>query len=63
MIKREYFYQVDTMQADSKFMWGIISVKSWMPNPSKATRKIMEDIKNETGATDRQVKFITFNRV
>jgi len=63
MIKRQYFYQVESMAIDSKFAWGILTVKSWLPEPWIATKQILSDFKENTGATDRQVKIITFNRV
>ena len=64
MIKRNYFYQADTMSTDSKFMWGIITVRSWFPEPWEATNKIISNVKEKTGTTeDRQIKIVQFNRV
>lgn len=63
MIKRHYFYQLNIVSEDPKFMWGVVSVKSWFPEPWIATQGILSDAKEMTGATDRQVKIVTFNKV
>ena len=63
MIKRHYFYQIDSQTIESKFAWGIITIKSWFPRPWEATQRALRDFKVETGVTNREVKLITFNKV
>ena len=63
MIRRNYFYQVNIQNKNSKFLWGIYTVKTWFPKPWIATKAIIKSAKDTVNAADNEIKIITFNRV
>jgi len=63
MIKRSYFYQIDTQEAESKYGHGVIIVKSWMPNPVFAMHRALSEFCQATGRSESVCKIVAFNRV
>lgn len=63
MIRRHYFYQADTQTENSKFVFGIISLRSWRPRPWDIILRAEADVVKATGCELRQVKIVSFNRV
>lgn len=61
MIKRSYFYQIETLGLQSGY--GVTIVKSWMPRPVFAMNKALSEFCQATGRSESVCKIVTFNRV
>lgn len=60
MISWRYFYH---MENDSQFICGIITVKSWLPDPVKAFESAYVRFTKETGSPKYECKIMQFNRI
>jgi hypothetical protein len=62
MIKRFYFYHATYNElGQSRFIYGIVTVKSWLPDPVKAYDAIIE--KNAIQSDNGKVNIDCINRV
>jgi hypothetical protein len=62
MIKRFYFYHARYNELGSnKFVCGIVTVKSWLPDPIKAYDAIVEN--NANKSDDGKVNIDCINKV
>ncbi|MCK4703936.1 MAG: hypothetical protein KAT90_00520 [Gammaproteobacteria bacterium] len=63
MIKRKYFYQLDTAVNGSKFYFGIRERRSWKAKPYDVLMEIINGVADEVGIDARFVKVTAFNRI
>ena len=62
MIPRSYFYLIETQDSNSNYGWGLVTAKSWLADPGKVSRKVIEEFCEHTGKTPDVCKMISFNR-
>ena len=62
MIKRNYYYYVVYESCGTHTLFGLITVKSWLPAPRKAFDKVINVIK-ENSEDIYSVKKFTFHKI
>lgn len=63
MIKRHYFYIVESEGKYPHFHCGIITTISWFANPSKAYDRVLHDFCEKTKIIQSQTKLVEFSRL
>lgn len=63
VIKRSYAYNLTLQAPQPKFMCGVVTVISWLPDPNKAWRRIMDDAAEQWGCDRNKVRCESFTRV
>ena len=63
MIRRFYAYHSITQNEKPKFACGIVSTKSWLPQPLKAFQCVLDGAMAASGCTQNQVNVDYFARI
>ncbi len=63
MIKRNYFYLIETQETMGRFIVGIVTIKSWKPDPVRALNKALKDYCEMSDKDADKCKVVQFNRI